>query len=239
MTRLPEVPVKAVLVSGEYPRLISALQRLGITTISTKRDFRLPEPVSWHPDMQVCLLKEKMFVLRASPTKEILWQAGLPAQETEKSPGKWYPQDVLCNVLAWDNYVMGNLKTADPNIVSMADKLGMQWLAVKQGYTACSTVLVDHSSAITADLGVSRQLNRNGMRVLEIQPGCIGLPGYDTGLLGGCCGKIAPDKLVFSGQLDSHPEGWIIREFLASREIQAIELLPGELIDVGGIMAVL
>ena len=61
MTRLPEVPVKAVLVSGEYPRLISALQRLGITTISTKRDFRLPEPVSWHPDMQVCLLKEICF----------------------------------------------------------------------------------------------------------------------------------------------------------------------------------
>ena len=72
--------------------------------------------------------------------------------------------------------------------------------------------------------------------MLLIQPGHIQLPGYDTGFLGGCCGKLAADKLAFTGQLDLHPDGQRIQSFLEQRGVTAVELTTGPLIDVGGIV---
>lgn len=236
--RLPKSPAKAALISGKYPQLISALQRLNIEAIPTTQDFRLPEPVSWHPDMQACPLGKITYVLRQSPLEGALRRCCGVIRETGKVPGKVYPQDALCNVLAWSGYVLGNRKTADPQLVSAADELGKIWIPVHQGYSACSTALVDENSAITADQGIARQLEKAGMQVLQITPGGIALPGYNTGFFGGCCGKLAPDIMAFAGELDSHSDGQEIRKFLTARGVKGIELQKGQLLDVGGIMAI-
>ena len=75
-----------------------------------------------------------------------------------------------------------------------------------------------------------------GFAVLLIRPGHIALPGYDTGFIGGCCGKLAPDELAFAGALSSRPDGERMREFLHSRCVAPVELREGPLVDVGGIL---
>ena len=72
--------------------------------------------------------------------------------------------------------------------------------------------------------------------MLLIRPGWIKLPGYNTGFLGGSCGKLSPDKLAFTGQLSSHPDGKAIRAFLEQRGVAAVELSHGPLVDTGGIL---
>ena len=79
-------------------------------------------------------------------------------------------------------------------------------------------------------------LRTKGFAVLLIRPGHIALPGYDTGFIGGCCGKLAPDKLAFAGALSSHPDGERMREFLHSRCVAPVELRESPLVDVGGIL---
>ena len=79
-------------------------------------------------------------------------------------------------------------------------------------------------------------LRTKGFAVLLIRPGHIALSGYDTGFIGGCCGKLAPDKLAFAGTLSSHPDGERMREFLHSRGVAPVELREGPLVDVGGIL---
>ncbi len=75
------------------------------------------------------------------------------------------------------------------------------------------------------------------MKVLRIRPGDIRLPGYSYGFIGGCCGKLAPDMMAFTGKLDKHRDGTRIKAFLGDRGVRTLELLEGELLDVGGLIA--
>ncbi len=235
-TRLPERPVKAALVSGEYPQLSDRLNRLGIQAVPTCKDLRLPDPIAWHPDTQTCVLGGRVIVLQGSPLTKLLKEWELTWEETLQEPGDSYPRDALCNVLVWDRFALGNPRTADAAIISAAEDMGLSWIPVKQGYPACSVALVNESAAITADQGIAAQLERYSMTVLHISPGYIRLPGYDTGFIGGCCGKLAADKLAFAGCLDRHPDGQRIRDFLKTHGVSAVELFDGELVDVGGIV---
>ncbi|MGI6255601.1 MAG: DUF6873 family GME fold protein [Acutalibacter sp.] len=235
--RLPDGKVTWALISGEFPWLKDALAPWGVRILLTDCDPRLPEPVGFHPDLQVCPLPDKrLFVLRGSPIEYQLKEAGFAVQETQEPPGDTYPEDVRCGGLVWNNYLVGNPKGLDRNLICCAQEIGLEILPVRQGYTACSVALVDQQSAITADRGLYRALTEQGFEMLLIQPGFIQLPGYDTGFLGGCCGKLSPDMLAFTGRLSSHPDGLQIRRFLEERGVTAVELTDGPLLDVGGIV---
>lgn len=235
--RLPDRPVKAMLVSGEYPELAERIRQLKIEVIVTQEDVRLPKSVRWHPDMQICSVAGRTFVLKGSALIARLSKHSILAEETVSLPSETYPHDVLCNVLSWNRCVLGNPKTADKEIIQAAKENGLEWIAVNQGYTACSTVLVNENAAITADKGIAKALDQRGMEVLQISPGFIELPGYEYGFIGGCCGKLAPDLLAFTGRLDSHPDGEKIADFLGVHHIQYVELINRPLIDVGGLIS--
>ncbi len=228
---------KLALVSGESPELAENLRKKGITPIETLFDSRLPSPVGFHPDMQACLLGNEIFVLKGSPLRDKLAAYGLSVKETEALPQKEYPGDVLCNGFVWGGWLVGNPKTLDMRIQEAALEQGLQMLPVRQGYASCSVARIDDKAAITADLGMARRLESCGFEVLCIRPGFIALPGYDTGFLGGCCGKVAPDVLVVFGRLSSHPDGPTIKKFIESRGVSVWELTENVLTDVGGIMA--
>lgn len=235
--RLPGRQVKLALVSGEYPFLALRLQELGIGAIETFPDPRLPTPVRFHPDMQVCILgNEHLFVLQETDTLKQLKASGIDGEETERKPGSSYPRDVLCNAFVLDGFLVGNMDAVDPRIRNAADEIGLRQLTVRQGYAACSTVLVNRNSAITADPGIASALTRAGIKVLSIRPGFIELPGYDSGFLGGCCGLLAPDQMAFTGALASHPDGDAIQSFLKAHGVGVLELWDGPLLDVGGIL---
>lgn len=235
--RLPEGEATHVLASGEFPWLAEALERRGVTVVATQRDSRLPGPVQFHPDLQTCPLPDKqMFVLKNSPLQPALKALGFSLRETQCEPSGTYPGDALCGCFPWGPWLVGNPKAIDRAIAQEAQKQGLQPLPVRQGYSACSVALVDGESAITADQGMFQALRTKGFAVLLIRPGHIALPGYDTGFIGGCCGKLAPDKLAFAGALSSHPDGERMREFLHSRCVAPVELRESPLVDVGGIL---
>lgn len=239
--RLPDSPVTTALVSGEYPFLPHALNAIGIKTILTNRESRLPVPVSWHPDMQVCMVApDLLFTLSGSTLgKSIQKETGLRTKETEKTPFVSYPQDVLCNALILGNCLIANPNTVDPRILTWAKKQEISIIPVRQGYTACAVCIVNKNAVITADRGISIVLEKLGVDVLCIRSGFIRLPGYDTGLFGGCCGHLSRDCIAFTGQLSSHPDCESIRGFLRNYSISILELFPGELMDVGGILPLL
>lgn len=235
--RLPDRQAELVLVSGECPEIAESLERLNFKTVRTAEDCRLPGPVRWHPDMQACVVGGSIIVLRDGGLRGVLAKYGVSAEETLRSPGSVYPNDVLCNVLAWNGWVLGNTRTADESVIQSARASGAVWIDVRQGYAACSTALVDERSAITADSGIAGSLERQGFQVLRINPGAVRLPGYPYGFIGGCCGKLAPDLMAFTGRLDGHPDAGRIREFLSQRGVWSVELTDGELLDVGGLTA--
>lgn len=229
------------LVSGEYPARFAELEKWGVHLIYTTPDQRLPKPVQYHPDLQVCRLSfETLFVLKNSSLlefkNELCFQSP-KVLETETEPEAHYPKDVLCSGVPFGKWLLANPHTLDPLIMRKANEEGLSLIPVRQGYAACAVCKVGEHAAITADEGICRALQeKKEFEVLLIQPGFIELPGYDTGFLGGCCGKLEENLIVFTGALSCHPDGKKIKDFLNSHQIDIWELSRKPLLDTGGII---
>ena len=53
--------------------------------------------------------------------------------------------------------------------------------------------------------------------------------------IGGCSGR-TDDAVIFTGKLESHPDGAQMRSFIRIRNLQIVELADGPLIDIGGMI---
>lgn len=236
--RIPKSRVAHAILSGENQKIADKLRNHGITAVLTEKDNRLPRPVAYHPDMQMCLLDTSRTIVLKGETvlQNQLLSLGYQVTETTKEPQASYPKDILCNALILHGVLFGRLNALDKAILNYATQQNLTQVNVKQGYTACSVCVVNESAAITADAGIAKALKKHDIEVLLIRNGFISLHGYDTGFIGGCCGLIAENELVCSGSLEKHPDGNMIRKFLQAKGVQAIELLDEPLLDIGGII---
>lgn len=219
---------KSILVSGEANNVINALKFRGYNVIPTVKNKNLAEPVAYHPDMQFLFLPNRTYMLKNNKTYiGQVW-------ETKKTPDKLYPDDVLCNAFYINGKLFGNLNYLDKRIINYAQEENIKLIHVNQGYTGCSTCIVDDNSIITADRSVTVACQKEGIEVLQISPGHIRLPGYDYGFIGGCCGLVGND-IIFTGKLENHPDGKKIRSFILGHGRGIDELTNYEPIDVGGL----
>ena len=109
---------------------------------------------------------------------------------------------------------------------------------VPQGYAKCSIVCVDETSIITYDAGITKACLAAGLKVLQIAPGHVRLPGYPTGFLGGASGRVGRE-ILFNGDLSVHPDFAAIRDFIESRGLSCVHFPDSPLTDVGSILACL
>ena len=137
--------------------------------------------------------------------------------------------------------LLGLGNAATPLGLEAARRMGLELIPVKQGYAKCSLCIVSENAVITADEGLAYTLCRAGLDVLKIIPGCIRLPGYGYGFIGGCCGKLDAATMAFAGDPLTHPDGKKILSFMERHGVKPRNLLgQGEkLIDIGSILPVM
>jgi hypothetical protein len=199
----------------------------------------LAKPVQTHPDMQfhhlggqkiVCLPEKER-----SDCKKLL-DMGFELIKYKNAVSQDYPHDIALDAARVGQFLLCVPEFTDRAILNYCQKNQIHILPVSQGYAKCSVCVVDSNSIITADISIAKRAIENGIKVLRIKPGYINLPGYDTGFIGGCCGKISRNKLFVCGDLKHHPDYYEFLAFLAERKI-TIEMLGGEqLTDIGGLI---
>ncbi len=233
LPNLPLIKIKTAAVCGTY-RYIDRIEQLGIRVIPVPENPHLSKPVCAHADMNLCFTGTAVFI--AKEQTDLI--ANLKAQGFVCIPVKQdlkpeYPFDAALNCAVLDDYAVLNPKTADPQLsCALQNK---KWITVRQGYTKCACLFVASQAVITADKGVCTALQKSGMDVLLIRPGFIKLPGYDYGFIGGCGGLIDRHTMLFTGNIEGHPDFPAIRSFLEKYRVSYLAL-PGELEDIGGIL---
>ena len=147
-----------------------------------------------------------------------------------------YPEDIAFNAACTGKYFIHNLSYTDEKLLLAAKAMDMTLVNVRQGYTKCSTAVIDETSLITYDKGIVKACGKYPeLDVLEITPGHIVLDGYDTGFIGGTCGRIG-DEIVFHGDLSSHPDFEPVKAFIEKRNL-GIKWFPDfPLTDIGSIL---
>ena len=210
-----------IYISSKAPyQLISYLKFCGYTLIPLYPHPSLGPLVNTHPDVRMC----KLGITTKAPI--------IFAPVGSLSP--IYPGDIPYNAACTGQFFIHNQKYTAPNLLSHIPR-NIKKIHVNQGYTKCSTLIVDESSIITYDQGIAKPCSAAGMDVLLIRPGYISLPGTDTGFIGGAASRI-DKEVIFFGDLQMHPDAKKIQDFIEYRGL-CCRSFPGlPLHDIGSII---
>lgn len=236
---IPSGNVRAVLIGRRYADLLTEpLAALGVQVIAVDGGEGLDPRVSEHADMLAHHLGGDGWIACESAANALRSVENLRIFPANVRFSATYPDDVALNILRLGGCAYGRFDAACSILLEHLSRRGVEQVSVKQGYAKCSACVVSRGAAITSDSGLATAMRSRGIDVLEIAAGGVRLDGYDSGFIGGASGLIAPDKLAFTGRLESLDDNARIREFLAKHHVRPIELTDGEMFDIGSILPI-
>lgn len=233
---LPTRKVKAVIADYRIDkRSIDALNKFGTEVILSCEVPSLYEAVKGHPDMMIHHLGDNKFVTAAKAYEH--FAKAMPEAEIIKGASALtdkYPNDIAYNAAAvGDKLICRRDYTAEEILSSYKNILN-----VKQGYSKCSTCIVSCNAIITADSGIYKTAAKNGIDALKIREGYIRLKGMNYGFIGGATGLISNDTLAVNGNIETHPDCGLMRDFCKKYGVEIVSLNSGEITDIGSIIPI-
>lgn len=215
--------MKTVYLSrAAHPLLRAYLRQQGHQCETIFDSTSLPDGISSHPDLFMCKMG-------CHPDNLIFF--GNPS--IPKAP---YPNDIRYNAACTGKYFIHRLADTDTDLLELAKNMGMILIDVQQGYTKCNVVIVDENSVITSDRGIYKTiLEYPDINCLLVEPSHVLLSGYSTGFLGGASGRVA-NKMIFHGNLMTHPEFMSIQTFIETRNLELVWFEAFPLTDIGSII---
>jgi hypothetical protein len=234
------IPLKHVIVdyriSDEEKETLSGL---GYKILICPPLKTLYEAVSGHPDMLIHIIDNDTIMVHKDMDEtfvSVLNTIGKTVVFSSGSIGPHYPQDILLNAVNLKHIFIHNTKYSDNKLLAMVS--GKRVVCVNQGYTKCSTAVLNDKAVITSDTGIAKAMESNGIDVLFLSPGDILLPGLNYGFIGGCCGLLDEGIMGFYGNLKNYAYGEEVLNFLKKYKIEPYFLSRGKLIDRGTIFAI-
>lgn len=212
------------------------LENLGCTVIICPPSALLYPAICGHPDILIHLLNDDKILVHKDLDEsfiQLLKKINLNIEYTVNSLNKSYPYDICLNAVSLKDYFIHNLNFTDKTL--LANFSSKKLINVKQGYTKCSTAIINDNAIITSDLSIAKALEKEPIDVLLLPPGDILLPGLNYGFIGGTCGKLE-DTIVFYGTLEKYKYGSLVLDFLHKHKVKPFYLSDSPLIDRGSIL---
>lgn len=206
------------------------------TVILIPRDERFDERIGSHPDLVIAII-DGTIIIDKDAHRFIYQQLdalGVPYVIGNSRLSRSYPQDIANNAVITKDFLIHNLKYTDPLLLLHSKYSKKRLIHVKQGYTKCSTVVVNDNSIITGDQGIYEAV-KESMNALFVSPGHVLLEGYDNGFLGGASACFE-DSVVFYGDISKHPDFTAIKAFIQAAQKELIYFEDIALTDIGSIL---
>ena len=215
------------------------LNKYGFSVLKVPPCNILYTAVCGHPDMLLHPLENKTILVHNQMDNAFITKLEALNYKillSEISLCTNYPGDIALNALNLDNIFLHNLKYTDPLLLKIVNNKKL--LNVKQGYSKCSTAIVNSTAAITSDIGIYNMLSKENISVLLLPPGDIELPGLNYGFIGGSCGILNEGTIAFFGNLNKYKYRTEILNFLIRHDVKPVFLSDGPLIDRGTLFVI-
>ncbi|MFZ7132984.1 MAG: DUF6873 family GME fold protein [Eubacteriales bacterium] len=204
-----------------------------------RRYTRLYPAIMSHADIQCFPIDGQCLVVHPSLDKATLEELDyykVKIQFGQKSLSLSYPNNIHYNCAKVGNKFIHHREYTDDIVIKEGLKRGIEFIHTKQGYSKCSTLIVDDNSIITADRGIAKAAKSHGIDALFITPGHIILPGFKEGFIGGAGGVLLQqNEVIFNGNIRLHPDFQRIHNFIMEKGMKYQCLSSGPLIDIGSI----
>lgn len=236
---LPENKVTAVFADIDDNRLKKAFDKLSIKVVSVTQNSLLDTPVSKHADILAIYVGKSTFLVDKNQIELCKFLEDNNGKsviiENIQSP---YPNDCLLNFADIGDYIMCNKSILTEEIVKYLPNKTI--IDVKQGYSKCSICICGYNTIITDDKSVYNAVSQyDNINSFLIEKGSVRINKYDYGFIGGCCGLIDKNLLLFNGDLSLHSDFDKIKKFLYDNDISYIEIKGKPLTDIGSIIPIM
>lgn len=228
---LPQGEVRQIIIGEKYKNVLeNALFEQNIVPIWLKNNDFVDERLSGHCDLMAVHLGGNRLAAQSSVINNCKLINNIELICTENPMQPEYPHDVGLNICIVGEKLIYNPKSANAQIIS---QFGGTKLCCKQGYTKCSTCVVDENSIITSDNKIAAVVSATGMDVLQVSDKIVALDGFEHGFIGGASFKISRNKMAFTGVIADVCERSRIERFLNERDIAPVYLTNAPMFDIG------
>ena len=228
--------MKIIFVSELADRAFIEYLKSRGTVILVPKDDRFESRTSSHPDLVLSIIDDTLIIDENAHINlyKQLDSLGIPYVVGNSKLSAAYPQDIAYNAVITRDYFIHNLKYSDPLLAMHSIHTNKKLIQVKQGYTKCSTVVVNDDSVITADQGIYKEVKAS-MNALLIQSGNVLLGEDNNGFLGGASASFE-DRIVFHGDLSQHLDFFRIEEFIEKSNKSLLYFKEFPLTDIGSVL---
>ena len=236
---LPGNKVTTVYADIDNIALKNVFNNLSIEVVNVNENSFLDAPVSRHADILINYIGKSTFLSdkhQIELCKFIEDNNGKSVIiDNIKSP---YPNDCLLNFADIGDYIICNKSIMSERIVDLLPDKTI--IDVKQGYSKCSVCICGHNSIITDDKSVYNAVFQyDNLNSLLIEKGSVHINKYSYGFIGGCCGLIDKNLLLFNGDLSLHSDFDKIKNFLYDNNVNYIDIKGKPLTDIGSIIPIM
>lgn len=236
---LPDSNVTTVFADCDNNALKKLFDDLSIKVVNVAENKLLEAPVCKHADILTNYVGKSTFLVDKNQKELCCFIENNGGKsvifDNIKSP---YPNDCLLNFADIGDYIICNKSILTEEIIKLFPK--KQIIDVKQGYSKCSVCICKHNTIITDDISIYDAVSQYGnIKSLLVKKGSVSIKKYEYGFIGGCCGLIDKDTLLFNGDLSTHTDFDKIKEFLYDNHIKYIDIKNKPLTDIGSIIPIM
>lgn len=237
---LPNEKVNLVIIDGRVKKeIINNLKKLELEIILTNKCNELYDAISYHPDIVMHPINYNTLLIAPNVFdyyKELLKNKSIKLIKGEKKLKRNYPDNIAYNVARVGEYAIHNFKYTDEKLIYYLKKENIKFINVNQGYSKCSTSIINNNAIITSDKSINNSCRKYNIEVLLIKEGFIDLPGLNYGFIGGSSAVISTKEILFTGNYGNHPNYNEINDFLLKNGKTPIILSNDNIIDLGSII---
>lgn len=236
---LPKNKVITVFADINDIALKNVFDKLAMKVVSVAENKFLDAPISKHADILANYVGKSIFLVDENQVELCSFIKNNDGKsvviENIKSP---YPNDCLLNFADIGDYIICNKSILSEQIVKYLPQ--KEIIDVKQGYSKCSVCICKQNTVITDDISIYNALSQySDIKSLLVEKGSVHINKYDYGFIGGCCGLIDKDLLLFNGDLSTHTDFDKIKNYLYDNGVNYIDIKGKPLTDIGSIIPIM
>lgn len=236
---LPDNKVTTVFAYCDDIALKKLFNDFSIKVVNVIENTLLDSPVRKHADILANYVGKSRFLIDKNQEELCDFLENKCGKsviiEDIKSP---YPSDCLLNFVDIGDYIICNNSILTEKIEEHLPKKLI--IDVKQGYCKCSVCICKRNTIITDDISIHNAVSQyDDINSLYVEKGSVHIEKYNYGFIGGCCGLIDKDLLLFNGDLETHTNFDKIEKFLYDNGVNYIDIKGKPLTDIGSIIPIM
>lgn len=224
---------KIIVSNCASKNLFELLEKENIDYIKSLNNEKFNKNYNDHPDLSILKIDEDIYIESSVYNYYVDNLSGFNFKKVDVSNFK--NGEMVLNIAKNKKYFFHNEKFTSKEIFEKL-KTNRKYIKINQGYSNCSMICFENH-IITSDKGVYKTLRLENINVELVTTEGIILNGYKNGFIGGTCGFVSDDILLFYGDVTKYRDYDIIKRVADEENVKILYPKDETFVDLGGIIS--